>query len=156
MLLPIIVNSQLWRAQSHCWAVIVADQFRVLLSTLLNLQYFLNPRFPVSFPLTVSSNDTDNGRSGSVAVHRGCILVSLKKVGSAINCSVVSAHFSISAYFLTVQTYKRMRLTTRVYSIWLSWKYWQELNLVVRLTTATVSKFVGLVRDRHTMSCIRK
>ena len=29
----------------------------------------------------------------------------------------ISAHFCISAYFLTVQTYKRMRLTTQVYGI---------------------------------------
>jgi hypothetical protein len=38
-------------------------------------------------------------------------------VGGAINRSFTSAHFSISAYFLTAQTYKRMRLITRVYGI---------------------------------------
>ena len=48
---------------------------------------------------------------------RDRVLVSLKKVGGAINRSLISAHFSISAYFLTVQTYKRMRLTTQVYGI---------------------------------------
>ena len=36
-------------------------------------------RFPVSFPLTVSSNGADNGHNGSVAVHRDRILISLKK-----------------------------------------------------------------------------
>ena len=36
-------------------------------------------------------------------------------MGSAINRSFISAHFLLSAYFLTVQTYKRMRLITRVY-----------------------------------------
>ena len=55
----------------------------------------------------------------TVAVHR--VLVSLEKwvvlMGGAINRSYISAHFSISAYFLTVQTYKHMRLITRVYSI---------------------------------------
>ena len=36
-------------------------------------------------------------------------------MGGAINRSLISAHFLLSAYFLTVQTYKRMRLITRVY-----------------------------------------
>ena len=36
-------------------------------------------------------------------------------MGSANNRSLISAHFCISAYFLTAETYKRMRLTTRVY-----------------------------------------
>ncbi len=39
-------------------------------------------------------------------------------MGGAINRSFISAHFSISAYFLTTQTYKRMRLLTRVYGIY--------------------------------------
>ena len=30
--------------------------------------------------------------------------------------SLISAHYHISAYFLTAQTYKRIRLTTQVYS----------------------------------------
>ena len=85
-----------------------------LLSTPLNLQYFWNPRFPLSFQLTVSSNDADIGHSGSVAVHRDRMLVSLKKVGSAINRSLISAQFSISAYFLTIQTYKHVDLTAWV------------------------------------------
>ena len=33
----------------------------------------------------------------------------------AINCSFISAHFLLSTYFLTAQTYKRMRFITRVY-----------------------------------------
>ena len=36
-------------------------------------------------------------------------------MGGANNRSLISAHFCISAYFLTAETYKRMRLTTRVY-----------------------------------------
>ena len=40
--------------------------------TLLNLQCFSNSQFPVSFQLTVSSNDADNGHSGSVAVQQSC------------------------------------------------------------------------------------
>ena len=38
-------------------------------------------------------------------------------VGGANSRSLVSAYFRISAYFLTAQTYKRMRLTTQVYGI---------------------------------------
>ena len=40
-------------------------------------------------------------------------------MGGAINRSFISAHFLLSAYFLTVQTYKRMRLITRVYSTYI-------------------------------------
>ena len=36
-------------------------------------------------------------------------------MGGANNRSLISAHFCITAYFLTAETYKRMRLTTRVY-----------------------------------------
>ena len=36
-------------------------------------------------------------------------------MGGANNRSFTSAHFCISAYFLTAETYKLMRLTTRVY-----------------------------------------
>ena len=39
-------------------------------------------------------------------------------MGGANNRSFISAHFCISAYFLTAETYKRMRLTTRVYSMY--------------------------------------
>ena len=39
-------------------------------------------------------------------------------MGGAINRSLISVHFSISPYFLTIQTYKRMRLTNRVYGIY--------------------------------------
>ena len=41
-------------------------------------------------------------------------------MGGANNRSLISAHFCISAYFLTAETYKRMRLTTRVYGICIS------------------------------------
>ena len=36
-------------------------------------------------------------------------------MGGAINRSFISAHFLLSLYFLTAQTYKHMRLITRVY-----------------------------------------
>ena len=38
-------------------------------------------------------------------------------MGGAIKRSLISAYFLLSAYFLTAQSYKRMRLTTRVYGI---------------------------------------
>ena len=38
-------------------------------------------------------------------------------MGDARNRYFISAHFLLSAYFLAAQTYKRMRLITRVYSI---------------------------------------
>ena len=38
-------------------------------------------------------------------------------MGGAINRSFISAHFLLSTYFLTVQTYKCMRLITRAYSM---------------------------------------
>ena len=36
-------------------------------------------------------------------------------MGGAVNCSFISAHFLLSTYFLTAQTYKCMCLITRVY-----------------------------------------
>ena len=38
-------------------------------------------------------------------------------MGGARNRSFISAHFLLSAYFLAAQTYKCMRLITRVYGI---------------------------------------
>ena len=38
-------------------------------------------------------------------------------MGGAINCSLISVHLSISAYFLIIHTYKRMRLATWVHGI---------------------------------------
>ena len=64
---PMIVHlSQRWDATSR----IVAD---------LSSSAVYSPQFPVSFPLTVSSNGADNGHDGSVAVHSDHILISLKK-----------------------------------------------------------------------------
>ena len=40
-------------------------------------------------------------------------------MGGADNRSLISAHFCISAYFLTAETYKRMRLTTQVYGLYM-------------------------------------
>ena len=37
------------------------------------------------------------------------------QMGGATKRSLISAYFLLSAYFLTAQSYKRMRLTTRVY-----------------------------------------
>ena len=39
----------------------------------------------------------------------------LVPMGGAINRSFISAHFLLSAYFLTAQAYKHMCLITRVY-----------------------------------------
>ena len=36
-------------------------------------------------------------------------------IGGATKRSFISTYFLLSAYFLTAQSYKRMRLTTRVY-----------------------------------------
>ena len=47
----IVDSSEQWDATSR-----IDGGRPVLLSTLLNLQCFSNPRFPVSFPLTMSSN----------------------------------------------------------------------------------------------------
>ena len=38
-------------------------------------------------------------------------------MGGATKRSFISAYFLLSAYFLTARSYKRMRLTTRVYGI---------------------------------------
>ena len=38
-------------------------------------------------------------------------------MGDAINRSFISTHILLSAYFLTAQTYKHMRLITRVYGM---------------------------------------
>ena len=44
-------------------------------------------------------------------------------MGGAIKCSLIRAYFLLSAYFLTAQSYKRMRLTTRVYGITVNRQY---------------------------------
>ena len=51
-----------------------------------------------------------------LAVRSGCQKWA-ELMGGANNRSLISAHFCVSAYFLTAETYKRMRLTTRVYGI---------------------------------------
>ena len=51
-------------------------------------------------------------------------------MGGAINRSFISAHFLLSAYFLTVQTYKRLRLITRVYGICIVWILLKAFRLV--------------------------
>ena len=73
--------------------------------------------------------------TATVAVHR--MLVSLEKwavlMGGAISRSFISAYFSLSAYFLTVQTYKCMRLITQVYG-----KAFFKLNLSRLLAQVTM------------------
>ena len=75
----------------------------------LHFQYFLNILVS-SFIIQISCPQM-MWIIATAAVHR--VLVSLEKwvvlMGGAINCSF------ISAYFLTVQTYKRMRLIPQVY-----------------------------------------
>ena len=94
--------------------------------TLLNLQCFSNPRLPSFFYVlcpqmwwimaTVSLWQPVH-RIASYRIALRSHTGKPKKVGGAINRSLISTHFSISIYFLTVQTNKRMRLTTRVYGI---------------------------------------
>ena len=55
--------------------------------------------FSVTVSYQILCPEVDNSHSGSVDVH--CVLVSVK-MGGAINCSLISTHLSISAYFLTV------------------------------------------------------
>ena len=57
-------------------------------------------------------------------------------MGGANNRSLISAHFCISAYFLTAETYKRMRLTTRVYGILVLYT-----SVIVPIYTSDVSTF---------------
>ena len=82
---PMIVHSsERWDTTSR----IVGPDLFCCPATLLSLQCFLNPQFPVSFPLTVSSNGADNAHSESVHrlyvicgrwQPRDCVLVNLKK-----------------------------------------------------------------------------
>ena len=71
------------------------------------------------------------------------------KVGGAISRSLISAHFSISAYFLTVQTYKRMRLTIRVYGIWFA-----IITTLINNSIYHSSKNLALLIIQHPLSKI--
>ena len=101
-----------------CWAVRCKLEYRSLFCWPLSLlfQNFSNP-WSTGLHLLLAdimpSNDVEIATMTVSALHTDRTW----KVGGAINRSFISAHFSISAYFLTVQTYKRMRLTTRVYGI---------------------------------------
>ena len=59
-------------------------------------------------------------------------------MGGANNRSLISAHFCISAYFLTAETYKRMRLTTRVYGINI-----QEFNMLHHIRMYQYIMYLG-------------
>ena len=89
----IVHSSERWDATSR----IMGPDLFCCPATLLSLQCFLNPRFPVSFHLLCPQMVWI---MATVSLWQPCdrILVSLKKVGCAINCSLISAHFSISAY----------------------------------------------------------
>ena len=50
------------------------------------------------------------------------------QMGGAINRCFISAHLLLSAYFLTAQTYKCMRLTTRVYGIYIYIYIWHDFK----------------------------
>ena len=50
-------------------------------------------------------------------VHRSICEKWAVQMGGATKRSFINAYFLLSAYFLTTQSYKRMRLTTRVYGI---------------------------------------
>ena len=95
-------------------------------------KYFSNPLVSTFFPDTVSSNDADNSRGGSrcdrvpVRPRRWAVLM-----GGSINHSLISIHFSISTYFVTVQTYKHMHPPTRVYSNLLSPWYRYSIAMVL-------------------------
>ena len=65
-------------------------------------------------------------------------------MGGANNRSLISAHFCISAYFLTAETYKRMRLTTRVYGIIM----YIVAKWMVRKLPWTRGRFLILVHSR--------
>ena len=64
-------------------------------------------------------------------------------MGGAINRSLISAHFSISASFLTAQTYKRMRLTTRVYGMHIECVYMVQNGSNIRYEVTHCPKYQG-------------
>ena len=76
----------------------------VLLAALFTLPVFLVYRFVFTFGRYCALKWRGNS-------HNDCIYLAYWKVGGAINRSLISAHFP------TTQTYKRMRLSTRVYGI---------------------------------------
>ena len=107
-MLLIVPVSEWWDASSGncsllCWPLS------------LLFQYFSNPWFTGLYLLLadiVPSNDVEIATMTVSTLHTH----KYWKVGGAINHCLISVHFSIRACFLTTQTYKRMRLSTRVYS----------------------------------------
>ena len=53
-------------------------------------------------------------------------------MGGATKRSFISTYFLLSAYFLTAQSYKRMRLTTRVYGIKLHYEFYAYTTYMFR------------------------
>ena len=49
-------------------------------------------------------------------------------MGDAKNRSFISAHFLLSAYFLATQAYKRMRLITRGYGMYIKREHYWDLS----------------------------
>ena len=63
----------------------------------------------------------------------------------ANNRSLISAQFCISAYFLTAETYKRMRLTTRVYGSYFLQDLIEILNIVIKCILRSVYSYVYVI-----------
>ena len=71
----------------------------------------------ISNATLVNHNSVSLGCHHRWQVHRSICEKWAVQMGSATKRSFISAYFLLSAYFLTAQSYKRMRLTTRVYGI---------------------------------------
>ena len=90
----------------------------------LGCLYFSNPRFPgLSFKMLWCRNTQPLVTCSTWWWRLHTALGSIKRwvvlMGGAINHPLIRALSSISACFLTAQTYKCMHLTTWVYGIWL-------------------------------------
>ena len=68
----------------------------------------------------VNHNSVSLGCHHRWQVHRLICEKWAVQMGGATKRSLISAYFLLSAYFLTAQSYKRMRLTTRVYGMMIS------------------------------------
>ena len=71
----------------------------------------------ISNATLVNHNSVSLGCHHRWQVHRSICEKWAVQMGGATKHSFISAYFLLSAYFLTAQSYKRMRLTTRVYGI---------------------------------------
>ena len=71
----------------------------------------------ISNATLVNHNSVSLGCHHRWQVHRSICEKWAVQMGGATKRSFISAYFLLSAYFLTAQSYKRMRLTTRVYGL---------------------------------------